>query len=324
MLPGGDGRAAGAAEPKHYGTPLVEESRIVSPGMAGSVFNPVVWAEFRRWRALPVTYFGIVILTFFGIWYLYTAHDDLMAEIRRSTLGIGVLNPFMSYIEYMARLLARPSTILPLLMVWRAVVSFRADGFYRPFRTTFLTPGEFLWGVTAVPMVLAALILVVYTGVVLSPSIVRDYHAMPPQFRPAHPYLSALAILFEGGLNGAFVSFAVLYFGIRGRGRLLALVPVVCAILLVQSGHAYLYMKVGVISRFIESVPPLWAEYFGYWSTILPVPSAIATIVIDAPKSLVGPGRLLWPYAAAGIPKFFLCLLLWALARRHIERREEM
>jgi hypothetical protein len=313
-----------------YGEAPGVESRILSPGPDGRVFNPIVWAEFRRWRARPLTYLGIVVLVFGGICYMHFNKAGLVPGLIRAGLlpaGINPMSAWVRYIELMIQLLVRPSTILPLLMMWRALVSFRDDGMYRPFRTTFLRPGEFLWGVIAIPFAMGALILVLYTGLVLVPQMVQGYFQMAPQFRQVHPWWQIAGILYEGTLNGVLMCFIALYFGLRGNARLSALVPVVGVILLVQSAHAMMYLASPTIHGWLTSPASSWASLAGR------LPEGIARLLVwydegrarEMDWSLrdqLPHVRLLWAYVLAGTPKLLLALVLWWRCARLLDREE--
>ncbi|MDK2971082.1 MAG: hypothetical protein PWP23_837 [Candidatus Sumerlaeota bacterium] len=299
--------------------------------MAGRVFNPIVWAEFRRWRARPVLYLGMVAVALGGICYLHFNKGGAVPWLIRIGLLPGSINPanaWLQYLELMIQLVVRPSTLLPLMMVWRALVSFRDGGLYRPFRTTFLTPGEFLWGIIAVPFLAGALILVGYTGLVLSPRLIQYHFQLTPDLRQVHPYWQILAILFEGSLNGVLICFVALYFGLRGRARLVALVPVLVGVLLIQSGHAVLFLGAGSVQEWLARPATSWAAFAQRF------PDALAKLLVwyddagaqELDRSLRGAIpyiRALWTYVVSGAPKLALSLLLWWRCTRLLSGGEE-
>jgi hypothetical protein len=280
----------GAGIDLHPARGLQKAVATLSPGAAGSVFNPLVAAEFRRWRAKPLQYLSMVLVVFAGICYLYFNHQSLiqfpLTWSREVTL----------YFESLVRLLVRPSTILPLMMVWRAIVSFRDGGMYKPFRTTFLTPGEFLWGVIAVPFLLSGLLLVLYTGWVLGPGIIERHNVFAPDARNGHPLVLIAGILLEGSLNGAMICFIALYFGIRGEGRLTALMPVLALTLLVQALQAGLYVRSW---EFLEFGRRFAAHRHG-------------PLLVQ-----------LWPYLIQSAPKLVMAAAFWWATRRRLHRVEE-
>lgn len=315
-----------------YGDCLVDESEILSPGPSGSVFNPIVWAEFRRWRARPWTYLGIVLLMLAGICVVYYTKGNILAKLAGVNLvpqsWTAANNVFVMYFNTMVRLILRPSTILPLLMVWRALVTFRDDGMYRPFRTTFLTPGDFLWGVIAVPFLLSAIILVGYTGAVLSPRMIESYYQMNPEYRGLHPFWMVLSILFEGSLNGAVICLIALYFGVKLNARLSALFPVAVAILLIQTGHSFLYLGHANLSRWFIAPASEWLKLVGRlpeaWHDFLIWFDPAGVRELDQ-KLANGTRhiRSIWTYYAAGIPKLIVCIVLWRMTKRLLRRTED-
>ncbi len=306
----------------YYGTPLVDESQILSPGTKGRVFNPIVVAEFRRWRARPFTYLGMVLITLAGLSLMYHARSagagsiffsissagwfgnlmELMKLRGVAAPGAGTGGKIAQFAGYLLLLILRPSTLLPLMMVWRALVSFRDAGLYKPFRTTFLRPDEFLWGMIAVPFCVSALILIFYTGAILSPGLVRAYHMYPPTMSSPHPYFQIIGILFEGSLNGALICFIALYFGVRSHVHLSALFPILLAVLLIQSAHACAYqfgvMQI-IMDKWIEVPQQEWTPAF-------------KTLYRNA------------LYLITGTPKLILCVIFWWLTTRLLITRDEV
>lgn len=280
------------------GTPLVDGQILASPGSRGKVFNPVVRAEFRRWRARPFTYLGMVLVVLGAIVYAYQA---------RGTGGLAFLaggNRWLQLLNTMISHIVRPSTILPAMMVWRALVSFRPMGLYQPFRTTFLGPGEFLWGVIAVPFFVSALILIGYTGFVLSPQFVQAYFSQEPGVIDWRPVLTVAGILMEGSLNGALICFVALYLGLRTNARLWALFPLIAVIIAIQAAQSAL------------SIPPLstWlASDFRSW---------LYTRISDDPRR----GFAFFTfslYLVVAIPKLILCLVAWRMTTRFLRKADE-
>lgn len=319
----------------------MEESRILSPGVAGSVFNPVVMAEFRRWKARPITYIGIVLLVLFGISLPHLGDNwsftrmiegglsrffDWGPQAPIAAASEDILVNWRVFSDTMVRLLIRPSTILPLLMVWRALVSFRAGGLYRPFRTTFLTPGEFLWGIISVPFAAAALILVFYVGYMLGPDVIGAYNRMPPDLRGIHPFYHLLMILFEGAANGILICFVALYIGLRLNARLLALGPVIAVIFLIQVPHA-LFFAAPDVRQFFGNLPDQWlhlTEGLRAWLIHMGIgvdPAAFETFR-HGPSSVLPVLQRYWTYLASGIPKIALAMVFWGLSKHYLRERD--
>jgi len=325
----------------YYGRPLIDPSRIVSPGFAGKVFNPVMMAEFRRWKARPITYIGIVLLVLFCISLPHLSDNfspsrtinDLMAR----AFGLEAPNivapanqdawiNWRSFTDVLVRLLIRPSTILPLLMVWRALVSFRTAGLYKPFRTTFLTPGEFLWGIIAVPFAVSAIILVFYTGYILGPNLIGGYQRMPPELRGLHPYFHLMMVLFEGAANGILICFIALYAGLKMNARLSALIPIVLVILMIQIPHAILFSS-PPFARFIGNAPDWWlstvaAIEHAALRGILPISQPTIEWIRHAPAGAIAFFTRFWTYFLTGIPKLVLAGFFWYLSTRHLRTRD--
>ncbi len=309
------------------GAPLVDESEILSPGFEGRVFNPIVVAEFRRWRAKPFTYLGIVLLTLLGIVLLYLSksptapfgldHPVLLkvtsdlAGLRARFAELFGTGRGKGYADRMVDLVFRPSTILPLLMVWRALISFRDAGLYRPFRTTFLTPAEFLWGMIAVPFFVSALLLVVYTGGVLAPGIMESY-ARVEAWQP-HPMIYIAGILFEGSLNGALICFVALFFALWFRVRWSTLVPVVAAILLMQ----------GLQVWFMNLNPKLVAWVAAQLTGGIPGDPFAEPTGIQNLASRIRTSRHLFFLYSSGLAKLVLCIPLWALCKIQLVRMSD-
>jgi hypothetical protein len=269
----------------------------LSPGRAGRVFNPLVKAEFRRWAARPFQYFGIVVAAMAGITLLFFQSGDLAM-----LFGTGKVAAFL---YHLTMLVARPSTIVPLLMVWRALVSFRAGGLYKPFHTTFLSPGEFLWGIVTVPFLVGFSVLVVYVGVVLMPPHVENHYGNMPGF--GGDWWTTIAmrvflVLFEGAANGAVICFVALYFGLRGGATLAALFPVLIAVLAIQGCQATFFVFEAEVSSWLHEK---------LWQHLLPA----AWLQAAATRDLM---RLLVP----ALPKLAACVVLWAMIVWHLRLRD--
>jgi len=315
----------------YFGEGTVDESSILSPGVYGRVFNPIVAAEFRRWRARPVTYMGMVLATFLGICFVYFGRGGLplgvdhpfLAAVTAATVKMRewLLSPlpatgsWRGWGNQYLNLILRPSTILPLMMVWRALVSFRDGGLYRPFRTTFLSPSEFLWGMIAVPFFAGALLLTIYTGGILGPGIVTGYHSRPPGYpgSPPHPVVQVAGILFEGGMNGALICFVALYCALLWNARPAALVPVVLCVLALQAAQCAYQLSA---SRAFVAV-------FGLLSGGAPEdPFAPPTPAQRLLMSARAYENLFFLFSS-GIAKLLACLALWPLCRLQLRRTED-
>ncbi|MCB2155701.1 hypothetical protein KQI84_12515 [bacterium] len=283
---------------EYYGTPLVDESTIPSPGSRGKVFNPVIRAEFRRWRARPFTYLGMVLLVLGAIVYAYHA---------RIAGGLVILagTPFSRFLNLLIGHVVRPSTILPAMMVWRALVSFRPMGLYSSFRTTFLTPGEFLWGIIAVPFFVSALILMGYTGIVLSPRFIQSFFAQEPGAIDWRPVFQVAGILAEGSLNGALICFVALYLGLRTNARLWALFPLVVFILAIQAATTSL------------GVDPIYSWLTGDFRKWL-----LNLNLVDDPRWAMT-AFMFSQYLILAIPKLILCIVIWGMTTRFLHKSEE-
>jgi len=279
-------------------------TRSLSPGYGGIVVNPIIKAEFRRWRARPLTYLAIVAVALAGIWYTLSYRTELEQFIT-SQQGMGA-DKWGRFGVRMIDLIVRPSTIIPLLMVWRALVSFRPSGLYQPFRTTFLTPGEFLWGIVTIPFIVSLLVIMLYTGIRLLPEgSLMFYYSSSPEIRVErmiHPFWVAFGVLFEGASNGAVICLAALYFGLLFKARMEALVPIIGFLLLLQSGHA------------IYDINDDTKRAFTAWLM----------------ERMTGEGDLtqnmtfahLSQYLITGLPKLALCFVFWALTTWHLRERD--
>lgn len=278
----------------HAGAPL-------SPGRAGRVFNPLVRAEVRRWMARPVQYLGIVAITLAGIVLLYWQNDYVTLAFTWLFGG----GPLASYLRQLTLLIARPSTIVPLLMVWRALVSFRDGGLYKPFHTTFLTPGEFLWGIIAVPFLVGFVILVLYVGAVLMPDQIEGIYATPPDFRGVGWYaipLRIFLILFEGAANAGVICFLALYLGLRGGATLAALFPVLVCVVALQAAHALFFMYEAELHAHLVQA------YLRHW---LPNEMLHSPGVRESLRALL-----------PALPKLAACVVLWMLTTWHLRLRD--
>lgn len=273
----------------------------LSPGRAGRVFNPLVRAEVRRWMARPVQYLGIVAVAVAGIVLLYWQNDYVTLAFTW-LFGGGAL---ASYLRQLTLLIARPSTIVPLLMVWRALVSFRDGGLYKPFHTTFLTPGEFLWGVITVPFLVGFGILVVYVGAVLMPAQLEGFYATPPEFRGPEWYaipVRIFLILFEGAANAGVICFLALYLGLRGGATLAALFPVLVGVVAIQAMQAAFFLyEVDLHAYLVQN-------YLRHW---LPAEMLHQSLVRESLRALL-----------PAFPKLAACVVLWMLTTWHLRLRD--
>lgn len=249
----------------------------VSPAEAGwrspvltarFVLNPLIAAEIRRWRARPFSYGGMLVFVFVSIclllysqqiggWFsrVFGARGGGLfgalpsADNLRQAFG-GDLGRIVSSLW---QLIIRPSTLLPVMMVWRALVSLREPGLYEPFRLTYLSPAEFLWGIVAVPFFISSLILIGYTGIVIGPRIIDSYYYSIPGSQGTLFYTQIVAgILLEGSANGALISFVALFYGIRGKARLSALMPLVVAVFVIQLAQALAFIHWDHIQQFLR------------------------------------------------------------------------
>lgn len=279
--------------------PVAESSppQPLSPGRAGRVFNPLVKAEFRRWVARPLQYLGIVAATLAGIILLYYQSSALTAVFGMTPVG--------QFLRHLTLLIARPSTIVPLLMVWRALVSFRDGGLYRPFHTTFLTPGEFLWGIITIPFLVSFAILVAYVGAVLMPAQIEGFYAFEPVQRGAWVGaipLRIFLVLFEGAANGAVICFLALYVGLRGGATLAALFPVLIGVVLIQA---------------LQAVHFLFEADVSFWVSVHVLRPVLPATWVD--ESIIRESaRLLVP----AFPKLLACVVLWMLTVWHLRLRD--
>jgi hypothetical protein len=279
----------------------------LSPGYAGVVINPIIQAEFRRWRARPITYLAIVAVALGGIWYTLSYRTELQQFIT-SQQGMGA-DSWGMFAVRMLDLIVRPSTIIPLLMTWRALVSFRPSGLYQPFRTTFLTPGEFLWGIVTIPFIVSLVVLVLYTGIRLLPDgssgSLMVYYSVTPEMRADRlvpPFWSAFGILFEGAANGAVICLAALYFGLLFKARMEALVPIVGFLLLLQGAQAWYYVN--------EAQQRTFTNWF------------VLRVTGDTDISTHALLVYLSQYLVVAIPKLALCFVFWALTTWHLRARD--
>ena len=317
---------------------------------SGFVMNPVIVAEFRRWKARPLTYLLFSLLTLGILVYLHKTRTgglfvtsvfeniDKLTALFNGVLGTDVipeLTPLLPaggvgggfialrFIDNMCRLVLRPSTLIPVMMVWRAICTFRKDQMYRPLRTTFMTPGEFMFGVIAIPFLVSALIIMFYTGLFLAPRIIEGYFSMSPENRleyTVHPLFTLSGILFEGCLNGAVICFVALYFGLRFNGRLTALVPVILFILLIQLISAMVF---NLSSNFDDHVTMFLDGYRKFTEVM---GWKFDPSLYDMTKWELIPNRyraMFWVYGLSGTVKLVLCALLWQLSASHLKHREE-
>lgn len=256
-----------------------------SPVGVGSVENPLFRAEFRRWRARPLFYSGLGIVA--TILIAYIVHQQHGGAV----LARGTPNPILDFLQRTFVYVVRPSSIVPAIMVWRALYSFREGPFYEPFRVTFLRPGQFVWGVIAVPCLVSALILSVYTVAFLGPGVFGRWPAAvyPPEFRwvcEIMPPALIVSIIVDGAVNGLFVALVTVHAGIKYRLSAASLALAASACVLVQAANAYLAPMSVEISMWISRQYP--GNLAANW--ILPN---------------------LLPYYLYSLPKLALCWVVW-------------
>lgn len=277
------------------------------------VFNPIVKAEFRRWRARPFTYSSILLATLGSIILLYYMRTGRVAGLAGGLVFFGFdVGGFLSgtafapgpgggpgagwaFSRAMLAYVIRPSTIIPLLMTWRALASFRSGGMYRAFRMTFLTPGEFLWGIIATPFFASALVLVAYTGLVLAPDLMERSFSRPPDRASISLMLQIGGILLEGASNGILICFVALLVGLLTGARLSALALVAILAIGIQAAQAYPVLDPIWIRDAIEHLPESWRPRLA-WT------------------------RGLEAYLIWAVPKLLLSAILWQACKFVVRR----
>ncbi len=256
-----------------------------SPVGERSVENPLFRAEFRRWRARPLFYSGLGIVA--TVLIAYIVHQQRGGAV----LARGTPNAILDFLQRTFVYVVRPSSIVPAIMVWRALYSFREGPFYEPFRVTFLRPGQFLWGVIAVPCLVSALILTAYTVGFLGPGVYQRWPAAvyPPEFRwicEFMPPALIVSIIVDGVVNGFFVALVTAHAGIKYRLSAASLALAASACVVVQALNSYLAPVAPEISMWIAR------QYPGNMGVNWILPSLL-------------------PYYLYSIPKLALCVFIW-------------
>ncbi len=263
-----------------------------SPVGARRVENPFFRAELRRWRARPLFYSGLGIVA--TILIAYVVHQQRGGAV----LARGTPNPILDFLQRTFVYVVRPSSIVPAIMVWRALYSFREGPFYEPFRVTFLRPGQFVWGVIAVPCVVSALLLSAYTIAFLGPGVFDRWPAAvyPPEYRRMcmlMPPALIASIIVDGAINGLFVALVTAHAGIKYRLSAASLAYAAVACVVVQGANACLAPYSADISMAIAR------RYPGNLVVNWVIPSLL-------------------PYYLYSLPKLLLCLLVWVRCVRSI------
>jgi len=271
---------------------IVEPRGWVSPVGDKPVENPFYLAELRRWRAKPLFYSGVAIFA--------TILIGLTVQERVTALGPGATGMLTVYLERMFSLLLRPSSIIPAILVWRALYSFREGPFYEPFRTTFLPPKAFVFGVIAVPCLVSVLLVLGYTGTYLAPGILEgaSIYGNYPGFEYLQwviPTTQLTAILIEGVSNGLLIAIITAYAGIRYRLAVSAVLVVVAFCVVVQG--------ITVLSTpFVEELRFYLVRTYG-------ANMARYTLI-----------STLLHYYVWSVPKYILAAFLWRWTLRDIAR----
>ncbi|MDX2176649.1 MAG: hypothetical protein SF028_09265 [Candidatus Sumerlaeia bacterium] len=189
------------------------------PSLTGKTENPFYRAELRRWRNRPLTYMGIGLLTAFLIGVV----------VRQRQLGLvgigaafGAQSQLLVFIESTIFLMLRPSAIIPAVMVWRALLSFRPGPFYEPFRTTFITPSQFIRGVIGVPVLVSAAIMACYVLFMFAETTFGNWqmYRLPQDqewLREWAPWMQLASVFFEGAVNGFIMAVVACWAGLRFR-----------------------------------------------------------------------------------------------------------
>lgn len=229
--------------------------------------NPFIIAEFRRWRNRPLPYIAIA--------FMLVSLIVLSHQYATGAFALRQPGRFAAFLMGLGGLLLRPSAIVPAVMVWRALYSYRDGPMYEPFRTTFLRPGHFAWGILAVPCFLSLLTVLLYTGIQILPNIISSYAAMGavPLYEPIIGKAIALrigSILFEGFANGFLLATVTLYLGIRTRARLEGVFLAVAACLAVQLAHALYqtYLADWLLRHATRMFPHQWQWAVGQCVTL--------------------------------------------------------
>lgn len=298
----------------------------LSRGAGAKQFNPLLLVELRRWRARPLTYASFVIIALAGIllnrYFNQTAQTTILATVglqfpspdvfsrmieshEQSFLWLPFGKEFADYLKGFSNLntllhtyislLLRPSTVIPLLMVWRALFTFRQSGYYGALRMTFLHPRDFIWGIVTIPFWISAVILVLYVGIVLTPDLAMRFYAIAPDERSIHPMWLIAGILFEGALNGALICFLALYLGLRYGANLLNIFPVVLFILVIQFIMAIYLVQPEFVNSILLPFPETWEASNKDLSALF--------------RGILSLER----YLVMGVPKLLACALLYRL-----------
>ncbi|MDX1974004.1 MAG: hypothetical protein SFY68_15855 [Candidatus Sumerlaeia bacterium] len=302
----------------------------LSLGRGAKQFNPLLRVEMRRWRARPLTYGLFVLLAVTGLvlnrelgsanggWLIWIGLQfpnpqlfsqgverfrwlidwiPLGSSFADFLMGFDDLNRIM--VQFVS-LMLRPSTIIPILMVWRALVSFRESGYYNSLRQTFLEPRDFIWGIVTIPFWISALILVLYVGLVLTPDLAMGYYATDPERRLVHPFWVILGILFEGSMNGGIICFVALYLGLLRGARVSNLFPVLLLVILMQF----------VTALYMVQMPVIHTALLGDWVNLeneeLSTPMRIFVMQLR--------------YLIMGLPKLLGCVIVYHLCLRLLKQ----
>lgn len=271
---------------------IAEPRAWVSPVGEKPVENPFYLAEIRRWRARPLFYSGVGI--FATILIGLTVNERVMA------IGPAASSALTMYLERMFSLMLRPSSIVPAILVWRALYSFREGPFFEPFRTTFMPPKTFVWGVIAVPCFVSVMLVLGYTSAYLAPGIIE--RAKMYEMYPNFEYLSWLmpttqitSIIVEGVSNGLLIAIITAYAGIRYR------LGVMGALMVFVFCFALQCVTV-ITTPVVEELRFFLVRQFG---ADLPKYTLISTLL---------------HYYVWSIPKFILAWFLWRWTVRDIAR----
>ncbi|MGF1572439.1 MAG: hypothetical protein ACFCU1_05140 [Sumerlaeia bacterium] len=310
----------------------------LSRGPGAKQFNPLLLVELRRWRARPLTYSLFVIIAFAGIMLnryvnastqdsilvtigLQFPNPDVLSNFTENNKGLIQGLPFFGELlaEYLMgfnnlnyllhtyiTLLLRPSTIIPLLMVWRALITFGQSGYYKSLRMTFLHQRDFIWGIVTIPFWISAVILVLYVGIILSPNLAMRYYAISPTDRFIHPIWTISGILFEGATNGALICFLALYLGLRNGATLLNIFPVLLFILIIQFIMAIYLVQPQFINDLILPAPDDWRLNNEEVPVLYRGLLSIKTFLV------------------MGIPKLVACVVLYQLTLRLLNRGADL
>jgi hypothetical protein len=271
---------------------IVEPRGWVSPVGDRPVENPFYLAELRRWRARPLFYSGVAIFA--------TVLIGLTVNERVTAIGPAASSVLTAYLERMFSLMLRPSSIVPAILVWRALYSFREGPFFEPFRTTFMPPKTFVWGVIAVPCMVSVMLVLGYTGAYLAPGILEraEIYKQYPKFEYLQwvvPSSQLVSILIEGASNGLLIAIITAYAGIRYR-------LAVSGVLLVFAFCVAIQGITVISTPFVEEFRFFLVRSYG---ADLAKYTLISTLL---------------HYYVWSIPKFYLAWLLWGWTVRDIAR----